>query len=401
MKPWLSIIGVGPDGVSGLSPVARALTDNAEIIVGPPRMLAGADFGKAELHLWSSPLSEMVARIEGWRGRNVVILPTGDPMHYGIGATMARRVPVAEMTIIPSLSAFSLAAARLGWALQDVETVSLHGRPVALVEPLIQPGARILVLTSGATTVRDVAERLVARGYGPSRLIVLEEMGGADERVAETRAAEAGEQEFQEFNTLAIDCIADPAAPLLPRVPGLPDDAFRHDGQLTKREVRAVTLAALGPGPGALLWDVGAGSGAVAIEWMRAARNAQAIAFERDEARLATIAENAAALGTPGLEIVTGDLPGTLADQPQPSAVFVGGAVAENAVMERCWATLPAGGRLVANAVTLEGEAMLGQCHAAHGGELVRIGVSEAQAIGNKRGFRPRMTVTQWRAVKQ
>jgi precorrin-6B C5,15-methyltransferase / cobalt-precorrin-6B C5,C15-methyltransferase len=400
MKRWLTIIGTGDDGVAGLAPPALALLDGAEIVVAPPRILETHDFGAAETHPWSSPLSDMVERIAGWRGRQVAILATGDPMHYGIGATMTRHVPLDEMTVIPSPSAFSLAAARLGWALQDVETVSLHGRPVALIEPLIQPGARILALTSGADTVRDVANRLIARGCGGSAMFILEHMGGAGERTVETTAAAASSRDFAEFNTIAIHCIAATDAPILPRVPGLPDDAFRHDGQLTKREVRAITVAALGPVPGGLLWDVGAGCGSVAIEWMRAARGAKAIAFERDPERLSMIADNANALGTPELEIVPGDVPETLAERPVPSAIFVGGAVSDPAVMAACWNALPSGGRLVANAVTLEGENALAAHLGALGGELVRIDVSHAVGIGRKHAMRPRMSVTQWRAAK-
>lgn len=400
MSRWLSILGTGEDGVDGLAPAARVLLNSADIIVGPPRALAGREFGAAEVHRWSSPLSEMVERIAGWRGQRVVILATGDPMHYGIGATMARHVAFDEMTVIPAPSAFSLAAARLGWALHEAETVSLHGRPSALIEPLIAPGARILALTSGAVTVREVTERLIARGFADSRLTVLEHMGGDAERIVEATAAELGQTDVAAFNTLAIACVAGPSATIRPRVPGLPNEAFRHDGQLTKREVRAVTLAALAPAPGALLWDVGAGCGSVAIEWMRAAPGARAIAFERDPERLAIIADNAMALGVPSLEVVAGEALATLDGMPAPDAVFVGGAVADERVMARAWDALPSGGRIVANAVTLDGEAALFSRHREAGGELVRIAVSHVDVIGGIRAMRPRMAVTQWRAVK-
>ncbi len=400
MQRWLTILGIGENGLSDLTSPARALLDAAEIVVGPPRAIDGADFGAAEVYHWSSPLSEMVERVLGWRGRRVVILATGDPMHYGIGATMARRLSVDEMTVVPAPSAFSLAAARLGWPLQDVETISLHGRPVSLIEPLIQPGARILALTGGAATVHEVAAWLRARGYGDSRLIVLEHMGGERERIVEATAQTLDISDLADFNTLAIACVADPDAPLRPRVPGLPDAAFRHDGQLTKREVRAVTLAALGPVPGACLWDVGAGCGSVAIEWLRTARGATAIAFERVPERLAMIADNAAALGVPQLQVVSGEVPGALDGQPTPAAVFVGGAVSDLDVMEKAWGVLPTGGRLVANAVTLEGERALIDRHAAHGGELVRIEVCHSVEVGGKRALRPRMAVTQWRMTK-
>lgn len=400
MTAWLDVIGIGEDGIEGLPASARAVLEAAEVVVAPKRVLAGIQGLTAETHAWSSPLSGMVERILGWRWRRVVVLATGDPMHFGIGATLTKHVGVGEMRVIPSPSAFSLAAARLGWPLQDVERVSLHGRPVSLVAPLIQPGARILALTGGAQDVRDVASLLIARGYSRSRLTVLEHMGGVHERVVEAGPSECAERDFAAFHTLAVDCVADLDAPLLPRVPGLPDEAFRHDGQMTKREVRAVTLAALGPTPGALLWDVGAGCGSVAIEWMRAARGAQAIAFERNPQRLSMIAENAAALGTPDLEVVAGEAPASLDGQRGPGAVFLGGAVSDPEIFSACWRGLPVGGRLVANSVTLEGEAAVIERHKRWGGDLVRMDVSRVTEVGRLRGLRPSMSVLQWRVTK-
>lgn len=400
MTPWLTIIGTGADGVDSVHPAARSELEAAEIVLGPQRLLATLEGSKAELHAWGSPLSESLERLEGWRGRKVCILATGDPMHYGIGATLARRFPVEEMVIHPSPSAFSLAAARIGWALQDCETLSLHGRPGARLSGFLEPGARLLALTSGAETIGEAAEILISRGFGGSIVTVLENMGAEDERIVSLPADQLETQSFGEFHTLAIHCLASETAAVLPRVPGLPDDAFEHDGQLTKREVRAATLAALGPTPGALLWDVGAGCGSVGIEWMRAERRARAIAFERHERRLAMIARNAQTLGTPELEIVAGDLPGTLADQPKPSAIFLGGAVSDTNVFEACWAALPAGGTMVANAVTLEGESALASYHRTHGGDLVRMEVCRVEAVGTMRGMRPSMAVTQWRVVK-
>ncbi len=400
MTKWLTIIGVGGDGIADIAPATRALLASAEFIVGSERVLAALDGLAAERRAWKAPLADMIETILSWRGRRVAVLASGDPMHYGIGATIVRHLPPAEMTVIPSPSAFSLAAARLGWPLQDVEMISLHGRPVDLVVPLIQPRAKILALTSGAHTVHEVARRLVARGFGSSRLVVLEHMAGAEERIVETIAAGGGAQSFAEFNTLAIECIAEQGERILPRVPGLPDDAFAHDGQITKREMRAATLAALAPTPGALLWDVGAGCGSVAIEWMRAARGARAIAFEHNAGRLRLIAENALALGTPELETVAGDVPASLAGRPGPDAVFHGGAVSDSDVFGVCWAALATGGRLVANAVTLEGEAALIERYRLHGGELLRIEVAQVTTVGQRHVFRPRLPITQWRMSK-
>lgn len=401
MSAWLTILGVGDDGVDGLAPPARALLEGAGIVVGSQRILERADLGGKETRVWPSPVGDMLAQIEEWKDRGVVILATGDPMHYGVGATLAAHVPANEMTIIPAPSAFSLAAARLGWRLQDVETISLHGRPVSLLQPFIQPGARILALTQNGKTVSEVADALRGRGFGTSVLTVLEHMGGKRERAVTLTAEECKAQDFADFNTLGIACVASQDAKLLPAAPGLPDEAFNHDGQITKREVRAITLAALGPAPGALLWDVGAGCGSVAIEWMRAARAAQAIAFEQNEARVALIAENALNLGAPGLEVVAGAAQRTLEGQPIPSAIFLGGAVTSDAVFETCWSALPPGGRLVANAVTLEGETALIARHETHGGDLVRIDVSHLTRIGSRRALKPRLAVTQWRAAKR
>lgn len=401
MSAWLTIIGVGDDGLEGLAPAPRALIEQAEIVVGSVRILEQAVLGAQETHPWTSPLEEMVAKIEGWKGRNVVVLATGDPMQYGIGATLARHVPADEITVVPAPSAFSLAAARLKWPLQGVETLSLHGRPAALLQPFIQPDAKLLALTGGSETVHEVAEMLRARGFGSSQLTVFEHMGGPEERVVTLAADACAGKNFNDFNTLGIECIAGRHAQILPRVPGLPDAAFVHDGQLTKREVRAVTLSALGPTPGALLWDVGAGCGSVAIEWIRSAPGARAIAFERHAARLKMITENATALGAPGLEIVAGDVEGALGNRDVPKAVFLGGAVVSEQVFETCWSALKSGGTLVANAVTLEGEAALIARHEAHGGELVRIDVAHVTDVGSRRALRPRMAVTQWRVVKQ
>jgi len=400
MNRWLTIVGVGDDGLAGLPPATRALLEGAEIIVGSERLLSHLSKETARRYPWTSPLSAMISKIADWRGRRVVVLATGDPMHFGVGVTLLKHFSADEAVIIPSLSAFTLAASRLGWALQEVETLSLHGRPAALIQPLVQPGAKLLALTEGAETVTAITEILRARGYGPSRLTVLEHMGGEAERKTLFTADQEVPADIAAFSTLAVECAAVPAAPVLPCVPGLPDDAFAHDGQLTKRDVRAVTVAVLGPMPGAVLWDLGAGCGSVGIEWMRAARGARAVAFERKADRIAMMAENAAALGTPDLEIVEGDLPATLEGRSAPDALFIGGAVSNMAVFQTAWSALGTGGRCVANAVTLEGEAALIDRYDTYGGELVRISVSEATPVGRLHAMRPRMSVLQWRVTK-
>ncbi len=400
MSAWLTIIGIGDDGLESLASSSRALIEAADIIVGSQRILDLAELSKKETHIWTSPIEDMISQIESWKGKSVIILATGDPMHFGVGVTLARHFPLEELTILPSPSAFSLAAARLGWPLQGVEMISLHGRPVSLLHPYLQPGAKIIALTASGETIPEVSKILSERGFGESRLTVLEHMGGANERIVPIRADDCGSQNFADFNTLAIECIAGADVKILPRTPGLPDDAFAHDGQLTKREVRAITLAALGPAPHALLWDVGAGCGSIAIEWMRAARGARAIAFEQNPERINRIAENAVALGVPGLEVVAGDVSETLEDNASPDVIFLGGALTNNNIFKTCWAALQPGGRLVANAVTLEGEAALIARHEIHGGEIVRIDISHVTHIGTRRALKPRRAVTQWRVTK-
>lgn len=398
--PWLSIVGIGEDGLAGLTPPARALVDDAEVLVGGARHLAMLPHDDRERLAWPSPLSALLEEIESRRGTRVCVLATGDPLWYGIGVSLLKRIPRSEIAILPGRSAFTLAAARIGWPLAEIDCLTLHGRPLSLLHPYIQPGAKLLVLSEDATTPAAVASLLSARGYGKSVMIVLEHLDGAKERRVEGTAAEWSVNDVADLNTLAIQCIADSDAPLLPRTPGLPDDAYRHDGQLTKREVRAATLAALMPVPGQLLWDVGAGCGSIAIEWMRSAPRAGAIAIEREAARRALIAENAESLGTPTLKIVAGEAPAALEGLKAPDAVFLGGGVSTPGMIDNCWRALKPGGRLAANAVTLEGEAALLAWRKAHGGALVRFAVSRAEPVGPFQGWRPLMPVTQLSAVK-
>jgi precorrin-6Y C5,15-methyltransferase (decarboxylating) len=399
MNRSLSLIGMGEDGFDGLSAAARTLIAEADVIVGSGRLLGLLPPLSAALYNWPSPFDPMVERIREWGDKRVVILATGDPMNYGVGALLAPRLK-DDLMIIPAPSAFSLAAARMGWPLPDVEMISLHGRNVCLIEPAIAPGVKILALTEGDETVRAVAQHLQRRGYGESCITVLEHMGGPLERCMRFKATELPQQPFSDLSTIAVECIASPGAALISRVPGLPDDLFVHDGQLTKREVRAITLSALCPVANALLWDVGAGCGSISIEWVRAARGARAIAFETDEQRGGMISENARRLGASEIKIIAGRAPSALAGQPSPDAVFIGGAISDDAVFDAAWAALRPGGRLVTNAVTLEGEAALCRRHGTHGGELLRIDTAHVVPLGSKRALRPRMAVLQWQARK-
>ncbi len=401
-QPWLHIVGIGEDGMEGLSPAARAIVESAEVMIGGDRHHRLSDDIKAERVAWPSPFDTMIDVIESYRGRRLVILATGDPLWYSVGARIGRAIDPAEIVYHPHLSAFQLASARMGWSMADLETLTVHGRPVEQMIAFIQPHVRLLILTTGGETPAKIAAFLTRQGYPKSRMTVLAAMGGPDEKRFDGLAEEwaAAAPEFPEFNTLAVECAADPNAALLPRVPGLPDDAFRHDGAITKREVRAATLAKLMPMRGALLWDVGCGCGSVAVEWMRSARYARAIGIEPRADRRAMAAENAQGLGAPKLEIVAGEAPSALDGLPAPDAVFIGGGISEEA-LDRCWDALRPLGRLVVNAVTLEGQGALADFHAARGGDLAMISVQRAKDLGPFRGWSPAMPVAQWSLIKR
>ena len=396
MTPWLFVVGLGEDGLAGLSAAARTMIEQAEVLIGGARHLALVPDDGRERLTWTNPLSDLLDRITERRDQRVCVLATGDPLHYGIGVSLLRRVPREEIVVVPAPSAFSLAAARLGWNLAETITLTLHGRPLALLNSQLQPGAKLLALSDDGATPARMAAALCAHGYGDSRLTVLEHMGGPKERIRCAMARDwVNTEAVANLNTVAVDCIAGPQTTLLPQVPGLPDEAFQSDGQLTKREVRAATLAALGPVSGQFLWDVGAGCGSIAIEWLRSVRFGEAFAIERVPERCTMIAANAATLGTPELKVISGRAPEALTDLPDPHAVFVGGGSTAPGLLELCWDRLGPGGRLVANAVTLEGEQALAAFRAAHGGALSRIAVSRAEPVGGFTGWRPLMPVTQ------
>jgi precorrin-6Y C5,15-methyltransferase (decarboxylating) len=328
------------------------------------------------------------------------VLASGDPFFFGIGSLLMRRVPVEEMACLPSPSAFSLVAARLGWALQDCALISLHGRPLQRVVRHLRPGARILALSWDGTTPAQLAALLTERGMGRSVVTVCECIGGPRERLRQAVAAEFALGEIDPLNTMAVDIVADPVARIIPCVAGLPDDWFEHDGQITRREIRAITLASLAPRHGERLWDIGAGSGSISIEWMLRDASNGAIAIECDRDRAARIARNAVALGVPDLAIIEGEAPGALSGLPPPNAIFVGGGATADGLLEAAWAALPPRGRLVVNAVTIETQAELTRRFAAQGGDLVSINIARADPVGGFHGWRPAMPVVQWSVVK-
>ncbi|MBV9117769.1 MAG: precorrin-6y C5,15-methyltransferase (decarboxylating) subunit CbiE [Acetobacteraceae bacterium] len=398
--PWLSILGIGEDGVEGLTEAARALVATAEVVVGGARHLAlAAPLIRGECLPWPSPLSDAFPAILARRGRPVAVLASGDPYCYGIGSALARVVPVAETLTVPAPSAFSLACARLGWALQEVATLSFCGRPLEAILPRLQPNARILALSEDAATPAAILTLLRRHGFGRSVVHVMEALGGPRERVRRVLAHSDLPADINPLNLVAIEVVATRTARIVPLTPGLPDAFFEHDGQITKREIRAVTLSALAPRAGELLWDIGCGSGSVAIEWSLRHPTNRAIGVEARADRAARAARNALSLGVPATRVVTGEVPAALAGLPAPDAVFIGGG-ARDGVLDAAWAALREGGRMVANAVTIETEALLFAAQQRRGGTLTRLSVDRLDGIGAMRAFRPAMTVTQWAAVK-
>jgi precorrin-6Y C5,15-methyltransferase (decarboxylating) len=399
--PWLHIVGLGADGEAGLSPAARKAIGEAELVVGSARQLALVkSLVRADTLAWPSPLSDGITRVLARRGRSTTVLGSGDPFFFGIGATLAPELVRGEFICHPALSSVSLAAARLGWPLQNTEVVSLHGRDLDTLVRYLQPGQRILALSWDDTTPARVARLLTARGFGPSRLTVLESLGGPQERLRSCRAGAFSVEGVAALNLVGIEVEAEPHALVIPCRASLPDSAFEHDGQLTKEDVRAVTLSALRPRPGARLWDVGAGSGSIAIEWLLSHPACRATAIEKDPARCARILRNARALGVPELDVVQGSAPEALADLPAPDAVFIGGGASHDALLDHCYLALSRGGRLVVNAVALETEARLLAAYAKHGGELRRLSIETALPLGSMTGWRPAMPVVQWRIQK-
>jgi precorrin-6Y C5,15-methyltransferase (decarboxylating) len=399
MSPWLTVVGIGEDGFKGLGRNARHALLRASRIVGGQRQLDLLPVCiRGERQLWPSPFSlePVLAR----RGEAVCVLASGDPMFYGVGASLARQIPADELLILPAPSSVSLAAARLGWPLQDVVTLSVVARPLAALNAHLATGVRLLVLSNDGQSPAAIAAQLAERGFGASRLSVFEHLGGPDEWRIDGIARDWPGEPIAALNLVAIDCVADANTPRLSRLAGLPDSAFKHDGQLTKRDVRAMTLARLAPMPGELLWDVGAGSGSIGIEWMRTHPSCRALAIEADEGRQVLIEHNRDALGVPGLQLIRGTAPHALAGLEAPDAIFIGGGVTRDGVLDTCWHHLRPGGRLVANAVTLQSEMTLMAWREQHGGELTRIHVAQAQPLGDFDTWRQALPITLLEVIK-
>ncbi|QJI19020.1 MULTISPECIES: precorrin-6y C5,15-methyltransferase (decarboxylating) subunit CbiE [unclassified Pseudomonas] len=399
MSPWLTVVGIGEDGFKGLGRNARHALLRASRIIGGQRQLDLLPVCiRAERELWPSPFS--LAPLLARRFEPICVLASGDPMFYGVGASLARQVAADELLILPAPSSVSLAAARLGWPLQDVVTLSVVARPVAALNAHLASGVRLLVLSNDGQSPAAIAAMLRSSGFGPSRLSVFEHLGGSAERRIDGNAESWQDPPVAALNLIAIDCLADANTRRLSRLAGLPDAAFKHDGQLTKRDVRAMTLARLAPAPGELLWDVGAGSGSIGIEWMRAHPSCRALAIEADAGRQQLIEHNRDALGVPGLHLIRGSAPQALAGLEAPDAIFIGGGVTRDGVLDTCWQHLRPGGRLVANAVTLQSEMTLMNWRAQHGGELTRIHVAQAQPLGEFDTWRQALPITLLEVIK-
>ncbi|TFV52617.1 precorrin-6y C5,15-methyltransferase (decarboxylating) subunit CbiE [Blastococcus sp. TF02A-35] len=398
----VTVVGIGADGWDGLAPAARRAVGAAEVLRGSARQLALVPAGVvAERVPWPSPMAPALAGLlDAHPGRRVVVLASGDPMLSGVGTSLVRLHGADAVRVLPHPSSVSLACARLGWAVEETAVVTVVGRALELVAPHVTPGRRLLVLGSDGGTPAEVAALCARLGYGASRVTALAQLGGPGEHALTGSAAGWPHGVVDPLVVTAVEAVADAGTVPLPTVPGLPDAAFEDDGQLTKREVRAVTLAQLAPLPGRLLWDVGAGAGSVGIEWMRAHPSCRAVAVESHPDRAARIARNAARLGVPGLQVVEGRAPEVLAGLPAPDAVFVGGGATTPELLETCWAALPPGGRLVANAVTVESEAVLAGWFARVGGELVRVAVQRAQPVGAYTGWKAAMPVTIFSVVR-
>ena len=412
-KKWLCVIGIGEDGWDDLSADARDLLYESEIVLGGERHLKmlPKDW-EGERIVWSSPIREAVSKIVSWRPEDsasvqkVAIMASGDPLCYGIATKLLRHLPIEEIWIKPALTTFSLMCSRIGWSLPDVETLTIHGRPVEMLHPFVQPGAKLLVLSKGEESPEQAAKLLCERGFGKSIITVLEHLGGRKERQFSGPADSWNHPEGAALNAMAIECIPESNATILSRIPGLPDEAFFHDGQLTKREIRAVSLSRLMPVVDQVLWDVGAGCGSVAIEWMRTSPRCRAVAIEKSKSRLKLIEQNSQELGVPMLQIISGSAPEVLADLPAPDAVFIGGGLSSGNLLQTCWTALKPGGRLVANAVTLEGEQKLLQWQnenagkSGASGDLTRLSISRAEKIGKFQGWKEMRSVIQLAVIK-
>lgn len=404
--PWLSIIGMGADGLDSLSGKAREALQAADVLVSSPRLFALLpDDGRPHIE-WCSPLSATLPAIEACRSQKVAVIATGDPLCYGVGTWLLTKFPIRDMTIFPNVSAFALTCARMGWAQQQTRLLTLHGRDDATIRDAIAPQARLVILSENAATPKAVCAHLDDLGYQDSIINVFAHLDGRKEQSFRCLAKEGATQFDAAFeanpdhdlNTIALECIAGPDARILSRAPGNPDDLFSDFRKMTKRELRSLAIARLAPQPGDVMWDVGAGSASVAVEFLRLAPGGAAYAFDIDADAQTHQRENASRFGLTNLHIAPHpEMP--LHDKDlcceRPDAIFMGGGISKNAI-EAALRFLKPGGRFVCNAVTLESESDLLSAYSQHGGELSRISIARAEPLGAVHGFKPAMTITQW-----
>ncbi|TCM16134.1 precorrin-6Y C5,15-methyltransferase (decarboxylating) [Novosphingobium sp. PhB165] len=389
----MTIVGIGEDGIDGLCAASRTALNQADLVMGAARHLALLGAPNAARIEWPVPFADGVEQLLAHRGRKVVMLASGDPFWFGAGTSVTRHLQPGEWVAHPAPSTFGLAAARLGWAIESTPCLGLHAAPLQRLRPHLASGGRVLVLLRDGAAVVRLATYLSELGFGASTIHALESLGGPRERV---RTGQAENWDFTDIaHPVAVGIEVRGEASAMPSTSGLPDALFDHDGQITKSPLRALTLAALAPRPGEVLWDIGAGSGSVSIEWLLAHPANQAIAVEADALRAERAKANALALGVDRLQLVLGRAPETLPQGPPPSAVFIGGGLS-GPLLETLSARLPAGTRLVANAVTLESEALLAEWHGRRGGDLLRIELADAVPLGSRRGWRSRYPVVQW-----
>jgi precorrin-6Y C5,15-methyltransferase (decarboxylating) len=402
---WLSIVGIGEDGIEGLSRAARDLIQSAVVVFGGARHLALASpLIRGVARSWATPFDSTLAEVLELRGSAVCVLASGDPFNHGIGSILSRHVACEETVAMPAPSAFSLAASRLLWPLPQTTMLSLCGRSLDYIRPHLHPGARILILASDHDSPAKLAHLLCDLGFGTSRVTVLESLAGTRERIRSATASAFNLQYIDSLNTMAIEVMADDGARILHKAAGLADELFEHDGQITKREIRCLTLSALAPRRGELLWDVGAGSGSVSIEWLLADGSLKAFAFERRSDRVARIMRNAAAFGVPHLTVIEGSAPASFEGLGVPDAVFIGGGASTPGMIDVAQSALRPGGRLVVNSVALETETILLRYQSLCGGTLTRISIDRAGPIGGEdarmHGWRSAMPIMQWVWVK-
>lgn len=398
----VTVVGLGADGWAGLPPASQAWIERAEVLLGGERHLALVPLVAGQVRQpWPRPLSTLAEVLPAHAGREVVALASGDPLVSGIGTTLIRLLGRDAVTVVPAVSSVALARARMGWSAEESTVVTLVGRDPAAIRSECAPGRRLLVLSSDHTTPQTLAEHLVALGYRRSRITVLGDLGSAQESRTELLAGDDPPAGLPRLHVLAVE-VDGPGDGTGSWAAGLPDEHFEHDGQLTKRDVRASALSRLAPAPGRLLWDVGAGAGSIGIEWLRAHALTEAVAVEADRERVARIGRNAARLGVPRLRVVHGTAPDALAALPAPDGVFVGGGATAPGLLELCREALRPGGRLVVHGVTLETEQLVVSAFHEHGGELTRLSVETAAPLGGRfTGWAPARAVVQWSWTKE